>query len=81
MDGCLAAAAVLLLADARAGSYMDARLGVGRRCSAHVFLDLAGHGQKGLFDIAGVLGRCFEEGDAKAVGEFLRKKEMSANGL
>jgi hypothetical protein len=30
------------------------------------------HGQEGLLDIAGVLGRGLEEGDAEAVCEFLR---------
>jgi hypothetical protein len=39
---------------------------------AHALLDLAGHGQEGLLDIAGVLGRGLEEGDAEAVCEFLR---------
>jgi hypothetical protein len=38
---------------------------------AHAFLDLAGHGQEGLLDVGCVLGRCLEEGDAEAVGEFL----------
>ena len=39
--------------------------------AAHALLDLAGHGQEGLLDVAGVLGRRLEEGDAEAVGEFL----------
>jgi hypothetical protein len=38
---------------------------------AHALLDLARHGQEGLFDVAGVLGGCFEERDAEAVCEFL----------
>jgi hypothetical protein len=38
---------------------------------AHAFLDLAGHGQEGLLDVGCVLGRCLEEGNAEAVGEFL----------
>ncbi len=38
---------------------------------SHAFLDLAGHGQKGLFDVGGVLGRGLEEWDPQAVGKFL----------
>lgn len=30
----------------------------------HALFDLARHGQEGLFDVAGVLGRRLEEGDA-----------------
>lgn len=41
--------------------------------ATHALLDLAGHGQEGLLDVAGVLGRRLEEGDAEAVGEFLRR--------
>jgi hypothetical protein len=50
---------------------LHVRLGVVRCCAAHALLDLAGHGQEGLLDVAGVLGRRLEEGDAQAVGEFL----------
>jgi hypothetical protein len=38
---------------------------------SHTFLDLASHGQKGLFDIGGVLGRGLEERDTQTVGKFL----------
>ena len=40
-------------------------------CRAHPLFDLAGHGQEGLLNIAGVLGRGFKEWDAKAVSKFL----------
>jgi hypothetical protein len=53
------------LADLHAG------LRVVRRRGAHTLLDLASHGQESLLDVAGVLGRGLEEGDAQAVGEFL----------
>lgn len=39
--------------------------------STHAFLDLPGHGQESLFDVAGVLGRGLEERDTQAVGELL----------
>lgn len=42
-----------------------------RSCGTHSLLDLAGHGQEGLFDVAGVLGRGLEEWDTQAVGELL----------
>lgn len=58
----------LALADLHAGFRV-----VGRRGS-HALLDLAGHGQESLLDVAGVLGRSLEEGDAQAVGEFLDMK-------
>jgi hypothetical protein len=38
---------------------------------AHALLDLAGHGEESLFDVAGVLGGGLEEGDAEAVCELL----------
>jgi len=44
---------------------------------AHALLDLAGHGQEGLLDVAGVLGRGLEEGDAEAVCEFLFIQHIS----
>lgn len=37
---------------------------VGGDGAAHALLDLAGHGKESLLDIAGVLGRGLEEGDA-----------------
>lgn len=39
--------------------------------SAHALLDLAGHGQESLFDVAGVLCGGLEERNAEAVSEFL----------
>jgi hypothetical protein len=42
-----------------------------RRLGLHPGLDLAGHGEKGLFDIGGSLCRCLEEFNAKAVGKLL----------
>lgn len=42
-----------------------------RRLGLHPGLDLAGHGEKGLFDIGGRLCRCLEEFNAKAVGKLL----------
>lgn len=55
-----------------AGGNIDVRFRVvGRDAAAHALLDLAGHRQEGLLDVASVLGRCLEEGDAEAVGEFL----------
>ena len=47
---------------------------VGGDAAAHALLDLASHGQEGLLDVAGVLGRRLEEGDTKTVGEFLGGK-------
>ena len=40
----------------------------------HALLDLAGHRQEGLLDVASVLCRSFEERDAEAVCEFLFSK-------
>lgn len=54
-----------------AGTDLHARLGVVGGSSAHPLLDLAGHCQEGLFDVAGVLGGGLEEGNAQAVGELL----------
>lgn len=50
---------------------LDVWLGVVRGGGAHALLDLPGHGEEGLFDIAGVLGRGLKEGDAQAVGKLL----------
>ena len=50
---------------------LHARLGVVGCGGSHALLDLAGHGQEGLFNVAGVLGGGLEEGDAEAVSEFL----------
>jgi len=41
-------------------------------CSSHPLLDLSGHGQESLLDVAGVLGGGLEEGDSEAVSEFLK---------
>ena len=69
----LAAAVVVGVADALALADLHAGFGVVRRRGAHALLDLAGHGQEGLLDVAGVLGRGLEEGDAQAVGELLQR--------
>lgn len=55
----------MALADLYAG------LGVVGGGGAHTLLDLPGHGQEGLLDVAGVLGRGLEEWNAQAVGELL----------
>ena len=55
----------LPLADLHGWLVVDGRV-------AHTLLDLAGHGQESLLDVAGVFGRCLEEGDAEAVCEFLQ---------
>lgn len=47
------------------------RLSVVGGGGTHTLLDLPSHGQEGLLDIAGVLGRSLEEWNAQAVGEFL----------
>ena len=56
-----------------AGANLDVGLCVGGRCGAHPLLDLAGHGQEGLLNVAGILGRCLEERNSQAVSEFLRQ--------
>jgi hypothetical protein len=54
----------LALADLNCGLVVDGG-------GAHSLLDLSGHGQEGLFDVRGILGGCFQEGDTNAVCEFL----------
>jgi len=49
----------------------DGGLGVCGR-GTHALLDLAGHGQEGLLDIGGALGRRLKEWDAETVCEFLQ---------
>lgn len=46
-------------------------LGVVGGGGTHALLDLSGHGQESLLDVAGVLGRGLEEGDSQAVGKLL----------
>jgi hypothetical protein len=67
----LAAAVVGRRANALALTDLHARLGVVGCGSTHALLDLAGHGQESLLDIAGVLGGSLEEWDSEAVGELL----------
>lgn len=43
----------------------------------HSLLDLTCHGQESLLDIAGILGRSFEEGDTKAVRKLLQDKHIN----
>ncbi len=45
--------------------------------SAHSFFDLSGHCEEGLFNVGGVFGGGFKEGDPKAVGEFLHSESIS----
>ena len=72
--GRLAAAALLVVGDALAGSDVDVGFRViSRDAAAHALLDLAGHGQEGLLDVASVLGRGLKEGDAEGIGEFLTR--------
>ncbi len=68
----LAAAVVGVGANALALADLDSRFRVVGGCGAHALLDLAGHGQESLLDVAGVLGRSLEEGDSQAVGKFLQ---------
>ena len=55
----------LALADLHGGLVVDGGV-------AHALLDLAGHGEESLLDVAGVLGGGLEEGDSEAVCELLR---------
>ena len=69
----LAAAARVVARDALAGGHIHVRFRVvGRNAAAHPLLDLAGHCQEGLLDVAGILGRGLEERDPEAVGELLQ---------
>lgn len=54
-----------------AGANLYGGFRVVRGRATHALLDLAGHGQESLLDVAGVLCRGFKEGDAQAVGKFL----------
>lgn len=68
----LAAAIVVVLANTLALADLDTRLSVVGCCSAHALLDLAGHGQESLLDVAGILCGGLEERNAEAVSELLR---------
>ena len=57
----------LTLADLHGGLVVDGGV-------THALLDLTGHGKEGLLDVAGVLGRGLEEGNAEAVCELLLEK-------
>jgi hypothetical protein len=70
--GHLAATAARVRSNALTGTDLDIGFRVASGRGAHALLDLAGHGQEGLLDIAGILGRCLEEGDSEAVRELLR---------
>lgn len=61
---CAAGLHALALADLHCGLVVDGRI-------AHALLDLASHSEESLLDVASVLGRGLEEGNAKAVGELL----------
>lgn len=56
---------------------LHVRLEVIRCCGAHPLLDLAGHGEEGLFDVAGILCRRLEEGDTQTIREFLRMSSQN----
>lgn len=73
----LAAAGVAGGRDAVTGPDLDVGFRVVGCCGSHPLLDLAGHGQEGLLDVAGVLGGGFQEWDSQAVGEFLKGKRVS----
>lgn len=60
----LAAAAVVVVTNALALADLHAGLGVVRCGGTHALFDLAGHGEEGLLNVAGVLGRGLEERDA-----------------
>lgn len=68
----LAAAVVGGRSNALALADLHAGLGVVGCCGAHALLDLAGHGQESLLDVAGVLGGSLKERNSQAVGEFLQ---------
>lgn len=74
---CLAAAVVSRGSNALSLADLHTGLGVVRRRGAHALLNLASHGQESLLDVARVLGRGLEEGDAQAVGEFLYSKSIT----
>lgn len=69
----LAASAARRGRDVLAGADLDAALLVVGGCGAHALLDLARHGEERLLDVARVLGRSLEEGNAEAVGKFLEE--------
>lgn len=52
----LAAAVVVIVADALALANLYAGLSVVGGCGSHALLDLAGHGEESLLDVAGILG-------------------------
>jgi len=56
----------LALADLHGGLVVDGGV-------THALLDLAGHGEESLLDVAGVLGGGLEEGNSEAVCELLWK--------
>ena len=45
-------------------------------CGPHTFLDLTGHSQESLLDVACVLCWGFEEWDTEAISEFLKKQML-----
>ena len=57
--------------DTLAGTDLDGRFRVAGGGSTHALLDLTGHGQESLLDIASVLGRRLEEGNSQAIGKLL----------
>lgn len=57
--------------DTLAGADLDGRFRVAGGGGTHALLDLTGHGQESLLDIAGVLGRRLEEGNSQAISKLL----------
>lgn len=68
---CLAAAVAGSGRYAVAWADLDVWLSVVRGGGSHALLDLPGHGQESLLDVAGVLGRGLEEWDAETVSKLL----------
>ncbi len=72
---CLAAASRLVVGDTLAWRDVDVRFCVvGRDAAAHPLLDLTGHRQECLLDVARVLRRGLEEGDPQAISKLLHRR-------
>lgn len=75
----LAAAVARGRRNAVAWANLDVWLCVVGGCGSHPLLDLPGHGQESLLDVAGVLCGRLEEWDSQAVGELLLFAIISTN--
>ena len=69
----LTATIIVLLQFGAAGKvhFGGTRADSGELARAHPVLDLLGHGDKGLFDVDGVLGGRLQKGNIQRVGVFL----------